>query len=72
MNQINKKPKQDEAPGAEDKVLDKLEEMWDRQILKGDDEFYESRVPSESRQTKADLNEKSELVKQRRRRGRKI
>lgn len=25
---------------------EKLEEMWDRQILKGDDEFYENRFCS--------------------------
>lgn len=70
MNHVNKKQKQGEEPSADDKALDKLEEMWDKQVLKGDDEFYETRISSRSLRTKPDLSENHEPVKQRR--GRKM
>ena len=54
MNHSENK-KQQHGSDAEDKALDKLEEMWDRQILKGDDEFYESRIRSKPEGTKDDL-----------------
>jgi hypothetical protein len=68
----NDNRKTQQAGHAEDKALEKLEEMWDRQILKGDDEFFESRRPSRPEKAKADLNEDDKPVKQRRRRGRKF
>jgi hypothetical protein len=61
-----------QQPGkADDRALEKLEEMWDQQILKGDDEFFESRRAS-PKKAKADLNDEDRPVKQRRRRGRKF
>ncbi len=66
------KPKRSEHSTDDDPALDKLEEMWDRQIMKGDDEFFESRIPSESNRSKKDLSEKTEPVKERKRRGRKM
>ncbi len=66
------KPKRDEHSTNDDPALDKLEAMWDRQILKGDDEFFESRIPSESNRSKKDLSEKTGPVKERKRRGRKL
>ena len=72
MDSSNKKPVQNEQISANDAALEKLEEMWDRQILKGDDELFESRFRTRPEEKKSDLNEKDEPVKQRRRRGRKI
>jgi hypothetical protein len=61
-----------QQPGTvADRALEKLEEMWDRQILKGDDEFFERRRASPKR-TEADFNDEDKPVKQRRRRGRKF
>jgi hypothetical protein len=71
MNHSENK-KQQHARDAEDKALDKLEEMWDRQILKGDDEFYESRIQSKSKKENPDFKSKDEPVNQRRRTRRKI
>ena len=47
MNHTDNK-KQQQASNDDDKAIDKLEEMWDRQILKGDEEFYESRIQSKA------------------------
>jgi hypothetical protein len=59
-------------PGnVDNRALEQLEEMWDRQILKGDDEFFESRRAF-SKKAKVDLNDEDKPVKQRRRRGRKF
>jgi hypothetical protein len=66
------KPKRSEHSTDDDREFEKLEEMWDRQIMKGDDEFFESRVPSKSIKGKKDLSEKTEPVKERKRRGRKM
>jgi len=66
------KPKRGEHSTEDDAALDKLEEMWDRQIMKGDDEFFESRIPSKSSTSKKDLSEKTEPVNERKRRGRKM
>ncbi len=66
------KPKRGEQSTGDDPALDKLEAMWDRQIMKGDEDFYESRIPSESNRSKKDLSEKTEPVKERKRRGRKM
>jgi hypothetical protein len=51
--------------------LDKLEEMGDKQWMKGDDEFFESRIPHRSEKTKQDTNETHGSVKQRRKRSRR-
>jgi hypothetical protein len=66
------KPKKDQLSIDNDREMDKLEAMWDRQIMKGDDEFFESRIPSRSHQSKSDLGEKTDAVKQQKRRGRKM
>lgn len=66
------KPKPGEHSPDDDREFEKLEEMWDRQIMKGDEDFYESRIPSESNRSKKDLSEKTEPVKERKRRGRKM
>jgi len=71
MNHSENK-KQQHGSDAEDKALDKLEEMWDRQILKGDDEFYESRIRSKPEGTKDDLKGQHDPVQKRRRTGRKM
>lgn len=72
MNHRENKKQQQHSRHAEDKALDKLEEMWDRQILKGDDEFYEGRIQSKSKKENPDLKNKSEPVGQRRRTKRKL
>jgi hypothetical protein len=66
------KPKRNKHSTDDDRELDKVEEMWDRQIMKGDDDFYERRIPSSSNKSKKDLIEKTEPVKERKRRGRKM
>lgn len=66
------KTKRGEHSTDDDREFGKLEEMWDRQIMKGDEDFYESRIPSESNRSKKDLSEKTEPVKERKRRGRKM
>ncbi len=71
MNHTDNK-KQQQASNDDDKAIDKLEEMWDRQILKGDDEFYESRIRSKSEGSKNDLKGQHDSVQKRRRTGRKI
>lgn len=71
MNHTDNK-KQQHTSNDDDKAIDKLEEMWDRQILKGDDEFYESRIQSKSKKENPDFKSKDETVNQRRRTRRKI
>lgn len=66
------KPKRGELSNDDDREFEKLEEMWDRQIMKGDEDFFESRIPSESNRSKKDLSDKTEPVKERKRRGRKM
>jgi hypothetical protein len=67
----NHNQKKQQPGNTDDRALEKLEEMWDRQILKGDDEFFESRRASPQKK-KADLNDEDKPAKQRRRRGRKF
>lgn len=71
MNHTDNK-KQQQASNDDDKAIDKLEEMWDRQILKGDEEFYESRIQSKAGKENSDFKSKDEPVNQRRRTRRKI
>lgn len=54
----------------EQRAIDKLEEMWDRELAKGDDEFFEStdrHRPAESKD-----NQQQEEQQQPRRRGRRM
>jgi hypothetical protein len=53
------------------RALDKLAEMWDKQWMKGDDDFFESRIPHRSEKTKQDANETHGSVRQRRKRSRR-
>ncbi|SKC85160.1 hypothetical protein [Ohtaekwangia koreensis] len=65
----NDKRKTQQPGNTDDRALEKLEQIWDRQILKGDD-FLENRMPSKTE--KADFHDEDKPVKQRRRRGRKF
>jgi hypothetical protein len=66
------KPKRGEHSTDDDPALDKLEEMWDRQIMNGDDKFFESRTPSKSSTSKKILSERTEPEKERKKRGHKM
>jgi hypothetical protein len=57
--------KHQERDDIPDKALEKLEEMWDRKILKGDDDFFDSRSRSGG---KADSTDNTEQVKPKRKR----
>lgn len=59
MNSNTKEKEKEYQKDVPDKTFDKLEEMWDRKILKGDDEVLESRLSSRSL-TKANMNSKDE------------
>ena len=71
MNLNTKKEEKEHQRNVPDKALDKLEEMWDRKILKGDDEFIESGLSSRSL-TKVNMNSKDEKPKSMSRRRRKM
>lgn len=56
----------DQEQGA----IDKLEEMWDRELAKGDDEFFESTDRHSAAESKD--NQQREEQQQPRRRGRRM
>lgn len=64
--------KQDELFNQPDPALDTLEAMWDRQIMKGDDEYDENNVSPISNPAKNDRNENVEPEKERKRRGHRL
>ncbi|MBX2914714.1 MAG: hypothetical protein KF856_05490 [Cyclobacteriaceae bacterium] len=65
------KPGKDKTIDAdqEQRAIDKLEEMWDRELAKGDDEFFES--TDRYRATESKDNEQQE-EQQPRRKGRRM
>jgi hypothetical protein len=72
MNTTNKSGKGHRIDSdQEQRAIDKLEEMWDRELAKGDDEFYDSVNPRRSEPGKE--NEKDEEHRQQpRRKGRRM
>jgi len=54
----------------EQRAIDKLEEMWDRELAKGDDEFFESTDRHRAAESKD--NEQQEQQQQPRRKGRRM
>ncbi|MEO7988600.1 MAG: hypothetical protein ABI663_03605 [Chryseolinea sp.] len=71
MNSTGKSDKGKELDSdREQRAIDKLEEMWDRELAKGDDEFFESAYPHRSTENKD--HEQNEEQEQPRRRGRRM
>ncbi len=54
----------------EQRAIDKLEEMWDRELAKGDDEFFESTDRHRAAESKDD--QQQEEQQQPRRKGRRM
>jgi hypothetical protein len=54
----------------EQRAIDKVEEMWDRELAKGDDEFFDSAYLHRSAENKD--HEQNEEQQQPRRRGRRM